>query len=219
MIPTFAGAFSSTPLFNDASGGAVTTFSSGGKNYKRHTFTGSGALTVNRSVRPFTIFAVGGGGGGGGGGIADVGYPGMSGGSGGAFNKPNVVLPLQSISVTVGGGGTGNSWYRAGTRGGNSSLGSFLVCGGGGGGNFASDGNTAWNGGPTYGNSGSEGGTSNGGTGGGGQVGTTNPAPPVLSAKGLSTGIGAGGYGTGQDAQGPGGPGAAGIVLIDYEIP
>lgn len=219
MIPTFAGALGSTPLFNDATGGSITTFSSGGKNYKRHTFTGSGSLTINRSVRPFTVFAVGGGGGGGGGGTADVGYPGYPGGSGGAFNKPGVTLPLQSIAVTVGNGGTGSFWYQRGSSGGNSSVGTYLTCGGGGGGNFASDGNTAWNGQPTAGNAGSEGGTSNGGTGGGGTTGTTNPAPPVLSAKGLSTSIGAGGGGTGQDSGLRGGTGASGIVLVDYEVP
>jgi hypothetical protein len=219
MIPTLAGAFSSTPLFNDAVGGTITTFSSGGKNYKRHTFTSPASLIVNRSVRPFTIFAVGGGGGGGGGGTADVGYPGASGGSGGAFDKTGVTLPLESITVTVGGGGTGSFWYQRGTKGGNSSLGTFLTCGGGGGGNFFSSGNTAWNGQPTAGNAGSEGGTSNGGTGGGGTTPTTNPAPSVLSAKGLATNIGAGGGGTGQDSGLRGGSGASGIVLVDYEVP
>jgi hypothetical protein len=53
MIPTFAAAFGSTPLYNEATGGTITTFSGGGKNYKRHTFTGSGSktLTVIRSPK------------------------------------------------------------------------------------------------------------------------------------------------------------------------
>ena len=210
---------SAAAAWNDATGGSISTFTSGTALMRRHTFTSSGSFVVARAVRPFTLFAVGGGGGGGGGGVADIGYGGLSGASGGAFNKPGVTLTVISVPVTVGGGGTGSPWYGAGTKGGNSSFGAFLTCGGGGGGNFASPPESAWHGQPTPGNAGSEGGTSTGGTGGGGQTATTNPAPAVLSAKGLPTGIGGGGGGTGQDSGGaPGGPGAVGIVVIDYQI-
>ena len=208
-----------TQPFNDAEGGAITYVNRDGTRFKRHTFSSGATLTVIRSTKPFTLFACGGGGGGGGGGIADIGYGGMGGGSGGAFDKQGVKIPVGDVPVVVGNGGTGSAWYGAGTRGGNSSIGSYLTCGGGGGGNFASPPDSAWHGQPTPGNAGSEGGSSTGGTGGGGQTGTTTPAPPVLSAKGLSASIGAGGNGTGQDSGGaPGGPGVPGIVLVEYEV-
>jgi len=206
-------------IYNDAEGGAISYFTKDNKRFKRHTFSSSANLIVKRSTRPFVLFACGGGGGGGGGGIADIGYGGMPGGSGGAFNKEGVSLPVETIPITVGNGGTGAAWYNAGTLGGNSSIGTHMVCGGGGGGNFASPQGSAWNGQPTPGNPGSEGGTSTGGTGGGGQTGTTTPATAVLQAKGLATSIGAGGYATGQDSGGaPGGPGQPGIVLVEYEV-
>lgn len=202
---------------NEATGGSITTFSSGGLNYRRHTFTSTSSFVVTSGTQPFTVFAVGGGGGGGGGGTADVGYPGYSGASGGAFNKTNVTISSGTYTATVGGGGIGSNWYQRGTNGANSSLGSFLTCGGGGGAHFASGPGNAWRGTPQAGNSGSEGGTSNGGTGGGDTTPTTNPAPAVLSAKGLSTSIGAGGAGTGQGG-GKAANGSTGIVVVDYQI-
>ena len=205
-----------TPTFNEATGGTITTFSSGGLNYRRHTFVNTGSFVVTSASNPFTVFAVGGGGGGGGGGTADVGYPGASGGSGGAFNKTSVTIPVGTVTATIGNGGTGSFWYQRGGMGGNSSLGTYLTCGGGGGGSFYSGG-TAWNGSPQGGAAGSEGGTSNGGTGGGGGTANTAPAPAVLTAKGLSTSIGAGGGGSGQGG-GQAGSGQKGIVVIDYQI-
>ena len=209
--------FLAQETYNEATGGTVTTFSSGGLNYKRHTFTNTDSFVVTSSSKPFTVFAVGGGGGGGGGGTADVGYPGYGGASGGAFNKTNVTIPTGTVAATVGNGGTGSNWYQRGTNGQNSSLGTFLTCGGGGGAHFASGPGNAWRGTPQAGNTGSEGGTSTGGTGGGDTTGTTNPAPPVLSAKGLSTSIGAGGNGTGQGG-GTAGNGQKGIVVVDYQV-
>jgi hypothetical protein len=108
MIPTFAAAFGSTPLYNEATGGTITTFSGGGKNYKRHTFTGSGSktLTVVRSPNLFTLMVLGAGGGGSGGYIAGVGVGGAAGGGGGAF-EGTVTLAVGANTGTVGAGGAG----------------------------------------------------------------------------------------------------------------
>jgi hypothetical protein len=106
MIPTFAAAFGSTPLYNEATGGTITTFSGGGKNYKRHTFTGSGSktLTVVRSPNLFTLMVLGAGGGGSAGYIAGVGVGGAAGGGGGAF-EGTVTLAVGANTGTVGAGG------------------------------------------------------------------------------------------------------------------
>jgi len=205
--------------WNEATGGSVTEFTkSDGSKWRRHTFTSNGTLTVKKNPKPFDLFACGGGGGGGGGGIADVGYGGLPGGSGGAYHLQNVDMKKESVSITVGGGGGGRKWYFAGYTGGDTKIGSYLTCGGGGGGNFASEPRFAWHGQPTNGKPGSVGGTSNGGRGGGGTVRSTYPAPPVLSAFGLSTSIGAAGQGSGQGSNAPGTSGAAGIAIVQYQI-
>jgi hypothetical protein len=206
MIPTLAGAFGSTPIFNEATGGTVTTFSSGGKNYKRHVFLSGGTFTVTRSVLPFIVTVVGGGGGGGAGpdgfGTAGPGGP-------GGFYSAETSLTIGTKTVSIGGGGGDSGCMRIGGGG----------CGVGGQGGSSSI-TGAW--------------TAGGGSGGAGfgcstgAVGIGSPSPAANggvtardnAAHGLSTSVGNGGAG----AQGPypSGPcstsGLSGAVVVEYQI-
>jgi hypothetical protein len=198
--------------YNSASGGTLSTFTKNNTEiWNRHTFTTSGTLTVTRGTQPFTIFAVGGGGKGGAGFIGEIGYGGYSGGGGGAFNKTVSSFSAGATTITVGAGATSTS--------GGSSIALGLTVGGGGRGGHTGCPGNGFSSSPASGGTGSEGGTSNGGTGGGCSTGSTFPAVSLLSARGLSTSIGTGGAGTGQDSGGtPGANGTIGIVIVEYRI-
>jgi hypothetical protein len=108
------------PLSNvfTANGGTETTYSSGGLNYKVHTFTSSGTFTVVAGTTSVSYLIVAGGGGGAT--DADVGG---GGGAGGVIVGTTTVTP-QLYSITVGGGGargTGpdNTDVGGGSNGGN----------------------------------------------------------------------------------------------------
>ncbi len=133
------------------------------------TFTSSSTFTVPAGV-DMIFAAVWGAGGGGGGGAGDNeaatscvtdGGPGGGGGGGGFIEGWIPVTPGESLTVTVGQGGSGGvggaegSNGGAGSAGGNSSVGPFTAYGGGGG----SGGGITWNCGGT-------GGSGNGGYGG-----------------------------------------------------
>jgi hypothetical protein len=216
MIPTLAGAFGSTPLFNEASGGTVTTFSSGGKNYKRHTFTGSGSktLTVVRSPNLFTIMVLGAGGGGSAGYIAGIGVGGAYGGGGGAF-EGLVTLSVGANAGSVGSGGSGGAYpANGGSPGGSTSFASKTGGGGQGG-------KTEYSGGGSPG-------SGDGPTGTGGLGATVTQSPPYFSAgtfpgetlrNAYSLGAtGKGGGGGPQDGPSGGGTGASGAIVITYEV-
>lgn len=140
MIPTLAGAFSSTPLFNEATGGTITTFTSDGLNYRRHTFLSNGTFTVLRSSLPFTIAVVGGGGGGG---TSPDGFGAAAGGPGG-FYSGDIALSVGSKNVIVGQGGAnsgcvtigGGPCFSGGQGGSSSITGGWTAGGGYGGGGF-----------------------------------------------------------------------------------
>lgn len=133
-------AAASSLLFNDATGGTITTFTDGGLNYKRHTFTTNGTFTITASAMPFTVAVVGGGGGGG---APPDGFAASAGGPGG-FHVGAVTFTNGAKTVTVGGGGASGGDVRiggggcgVGGQGGSSSVtGGFTAGGGKGGAGF-----------------------------------------------------------------------------------
>ena len=80
-----------------ATGGTESTYSSGGINYKAHTFTSSGTF-VAESSGSIDIMMVAGGGGGGA-------WVGSGGGAGGMIVRPAFAVTAQSYTVTIGAGG------------------------------------------------------------------------------------------------------------------
>jgi hypothetical protein len=110
-----------------ATGGTESAYSSGGINYKVHTFTSSGTFTAE-SAGAVDILVVGGGGGSGSGG-------GGGGGGGSVFYATDYSLSATSYVVTIGGGGTSYSYYNGtpGNRGGTTTAFGVSGLGGGGG--------------------------------------------------------------------------------------
>ncbi|MCX5814925.1 MAG: hypothetical protein NTX75_01605, partial [Proteobacteria bacterium] len=111
-----------------ATGGTVTY--SG--NYKMHTFTGSGTLTVTRGGDA-EYLVVGGGGRGMGGGGSGSGYT-YGGGGGGGVMQGSLSISIGNISVTVGAGENSSAFSSiTAPPGGNGRTGSDRDCGGSGG--------------------------------------------------------------------------------------
>ena len=171
-----------------------------GQSYKYHTFTSSGTLTVTTAGFADIVVV----GGGGAGGSRPNGYTG-GGGAGGALVITDAYLPVGTLTVTVGAGGTGNGADR-GLAGYTSRLGQFYAVGGGGGGGESSraSGGSGGSGG------GGQGSTAELGVGGFGVVGLGNNG-------GASTGTTSGGSGGGAGAAGGTG-GAAGGAGITTSI-
>ncbi|RTK96716.1 MAG: hypothetical protein EKK64_03145, partial [Neisseriaceae bacterium] len=190
--------------------------------------SGSGNWTVPAGITSVQIELWGGGGGGGSGG-AGSGANGASGGGGGAYCKKTLtVTPGQTISYTVGSGGTKGTNEGNGGNGGSSTANSGAYTAGGGyGGLGGEDDNTIATLGGTAtggdinttggsstpvasGNNGGKGGDSpNGGTGGIGGVGG------LVGANGNAPGGGGGG---GSKTDSDGGTGASGRVSFSYTI-
>jgi hypothetical protein len=185
-----------------ATGGTETTYSSGGRNYKVHTFLTSGTFTPISSGNVDVLVVGGGGGagncnvseqGGGGGGAGGfITSSGTSGANASAIS-PIVVQP-QAYTVTVGAGGAAGSFAedQQGSQGANSSFATVTAIGGGGGGGNATEGTTGGSGGGgkesdgvgragtagqgLAGGSGSEADDRGGGGGGAGQAGQNHNA-------------------------------------------
>jgi hypothetical protein len=106
--------------FNEATGGATTTFTFSGFTYRRHTFTSSGTLTVvNTTGSGWDLTIIGGGGNSG---YADLpSYAGTGGGGGGGYRLENANLPLGNTAMTVGAATLSSTVAGIGTsgRGGN----------------------------------------------------------------------------------------------------
>lgn len=135
-------------LRNVATGGAVTTFTSGGKKYKLHSYTstGSSTFTVNRGLYPFELLIVGAGGSAG-----SVSQGDGAGGAGGVLAGSLSSLAADDYQVVVGA-------FTVGSAGGSSQFGDTYIADGGG----------------LGGVSGAAGGS--GGSGAGGAGGMTQPA-------------------------------------------
>ena len=169
------------PLFVAATGGTVTTDG----DYKVHTFTSSGTLSVvNGGDADYVIIA---GGGGGGAHVAG------GAGAGGFRSFTSQSLSAQNYTVTIGAGGAGtSSESTAGSSGADSSFNSHTSSGGGGGiGNAGTAG------------SGGSGGSSGmyGGSGGSGNSPSTSPAQGT-DGRGSSGAWSGGSGGGGASAQG-----------------
>jgi hypothetical protein len=101
LVP-FSGGVSNADFSNSATG----TFTSGSDSFKYVTFTGNGTLTVTKSGLA-DVLVVAGGGSGGNRNLADRCQGG--GGAGGVYLHQGVILPVGSLTVTIGGGGAGTS--------------------------------------------------------------------------------------------------------------
>ena len=205
-----------------ASGGTETSYSSGGNDYKVHTFLTTSTFTISGGTGNVDILVVGGGGGSGG----NDGNNGAGGGGGGGMREITGSSMTEAVfDVTVGAG-------VAGGKGGNSSVvyssgagsGFTAISGTGGGtGGGAGAGSTGGSGGghggwssgsPGPGSAGNEGGYTpvEGYDGGDGSNGGGSPPCPSRNGGG---GGGAGGAGSNAPARsgnssGPGGAGGVG---------
>ena len=184
-----------------AAGGTESTYSSGGVNYKVHTFTSSGNFTVQSGSVTVDYLAIAGGGGGGG--HMSGGWYNDSAGGGGAGGMITGTMSVTSgsYSITIGAGGVSRSTAAA-LNGGNTTFSSATAVGGGGGGAGAA--NNAQT--QRFGQSGGSGG------GGGGPAGLQ---PTATGGSGTSGQGNAGGFGGSSSPQnqisgGGGGKGAAG---------
>ena len=176
-------------------GGAITSYSSGGTDYTVHSFTSSGTFK-NGGSGTLDIFVLAGGGGGGG-------ARGGGGGGGGFLTYASESVAAGSHTVTVGLGGSGGSSAQ-GSDGGNSQFGSLTASDGGGGGGYgASEATTA----------GRDGGSGGGSSTSGEHAGGTATAGQGYNG-GQSAGGGAGGYG----GSGGGGAGAVGTGGAGSEV-
>ena len=111
-----------------ANGGTVTTLTQNGVNYRVHTFTSSGTLSVTQSGSVEVLVVAGGGGGGG----STAG----GGGAGGViYNSAYQLTSVADVTVTVGSGGVGSRKNDDGTpnntNGNNSVFGLLTAIGGG----------------------------------------------------------------------------------------
>jgi len=172
-----------------ATGGTITTYSSGGVNYKVNTFTSGGTITFNKAGSVDVLIVAGGGGGG-----TQVG---SGGGAGGFVYYKNTTINASGYTISIGNGGSrAFSTNTPGQQGGNSSFTGLTTAIGGGGG-------SVWSSGLNTG-----GGSGSGGQGGGGSA-STSPGSGTTN-QGNSGGSGAGQYSSG----GGGGAKSAGSAGI-----
>lgn len=166
-----------------ATGGTITTYTSGGTTYKVHTFTSSGTFQITSgSTTQLQALVVAGGGGGGSSNSSG------GGGAGGFKYSTGLSYGTGSYTVTVGAGGAGSNGGGTASTGSNSVFDTITSTGGGGGGAF-------------------NGAASAGGSGGGGG----NPAGGAASPAGQGN-AGGNGTGGSANNQGGGGGGGAGAV-------
>ena len=183
-------------------------------------FTASGSFTVPDGVTTIRgrLWA---GGGGGGGSSANT-IAGSGGGGGEFVEQSAAVTPGQVITITVGAGGAGGTAGGGnGGNGGASSIGTLMSAAGGGGGRGAvtADGSPGGTGGTTASSgfriAGYPGGTAPGNSGGfgGASYGSSISGPAVGAGSGGAT---PGGGASGAIGNFAGGPGARGLVTIQY---
>lgn len=184
-------------------------------NFDFEVFTTSGTFEVPLGVDEVDVLIVGGGGGGGRGGAANAG--GGGGGAGGVRIVTEIaVTPGDSIAVVVGAGGAGgvNGGTERGSNGGDSSFGSEIALGGGGGGYVAVNATNGGSGGGA-GNGGAPNSMPGTGTAGQGNDGGTGVHPSTTGGAGGGGGAGAAGSnGTASVA----GAGGGGVQPIGFSL-
>lgn len=197
-------------------------------------FTASTSWTPPAGVTKLKLTIVGGGGGGGGGTSASGGG---GGGGSGAVASGVITVSASAITVTIGAAGTAGTSGSNGGNGGTTSFGSYASVGGGGGG--TSGGNPYALGGSggssitgslilssigQLGNPGSFNSSSNTGIGGAGASafmgmgigGAAQPSQLISGNSGAGYGAGGGGGGSNFTTGGGAGPGAPGVVIVEY---
>lgn len=179
----------------NGAGGIGTTYSSGGIDYRVHTFLSSGTFSVTDAMNVDYLVVAGGGGGGG------IHY-GAGGGAGGFLTASGFAVSATAFTVTVGGGG------GADTNGSNSVFSSITATGGGAGG-VNTDGSNASNGSNGGSGGGGAGGGSVSGTGGTGSQGSNGGSGYTQSQPVAGGGGGAGAVGSNATSSN-GGAGGAG---------
>jgi hypothetical protein len=176
-----------------ATGGTETTYTSGGVNYKVHTFTSSGTFTANASGSVDYLLVAGGGGTGGG--------TSGGGGAGGKISSTNVSVSASDYSVVIGSGGAGLPPYTnpASSDGTNTTFLGLTAIGGGNGSNNSE---------PSLGGYAA----GSGGSGGGGSYYSGGYQSNTSGAAGTSgQGFAGGNVSGGGSAGGAGGGGAGGV--------
>ena len=202
-------------IFN-ATGGSISTYTSGGKTWRSHTFLNSGTFSVSSGSNNLEVLIVAGGGGGGadnagGGGAGGLLYYGTE-----TPKTPNggaITKSTGSYSVVVGNGGSGHTGPSDGSIGGgirsangdNSSVFGLTAIGGGGGVSSDAGAGAAGAGGSSGGNSGN---TEN--PNGGSSASTVGGTSGQGNSGGQGSGSGGGGGGGGAAAAGSNGSGATG---------
>ena len=197
-----------------ATGGTITTYSSGGTDYKSHTFTSTGNLVLPESGNVDYLIVAGGGGGGNAGANTGAWGAGGGGGAGGVLTGTALALTAQTYTITVGDGGAGGGFQEAtpnAASGNNSSIvpvtsgTSYIAIGGGGAAN-------------SYASSvGLAGGSGGGGSYGNRASGAGTAGPPLQGYDGgtntyVNSAAGGGGAGAvGGAAGNPAGAGGTGI--------
>jgi hypothetical protein len=173
-----------------AIGGAETTINVGGVNYRVHTFTTSGTLTVYKSLNVDYLVVAGGGGGG------RTNRAGGGGGAGGVRTGAAFSLTPGAKTVTVGDGGAAAPGDTTnGSKGQDSVFSTITATGGGFGGGLSNP--------ATGGSGGSGGGGGHEGSGAGGAGDTPSYSPPQGNNGGAGNG--------GSPFQGGGGGGAGAV--------
>ena len=208
--PTYAY-FNNSTAFVAGAGGTITTYTSGGTTYKVHTFTtgncssGCNFTAPNQATNVQVLVIAGGGSGG-----WNVGG---GGGAGGYQYNPSYPTTVgQSITVTVGNGGTSPVSAGQGNAGQNSVFGSITANGGGGGGYYSGGtGTVGSNGGSGGGGGGNDTAVRAGGTGSQGSAGgsSANAGYYGSGGGGGSGGVGSNGSGT---SAGKGGDGTSNSI-------
>lgn len=189
-----------------ATGGTETTYSSGGTNYKVHTFTSSGTFTVSAGAKVIDYLMVAGGGGGG---------PLGGGGGGGGVLSGTQTVTTGAYSVVIGAGANGGAPGARGSNGSNTTGFGLTAIGGGGGGAHQTGstsiaGSSGGSGGGGSDNSGSYGpGSGTSGQGNAGGNGTTNYGD---ANRGGGGGGGAGSSGSNRSSNGAGGSGVLNAI-------
>jgi hypothetical protein len=166
-----------------AQGGTESTYSSGGLNYRVHSFTTSGAFFVASGVKTVDYLIVAGGAGGGG-----RPFHGGGGGAGGLLTGTFTATP-GSYTITIGSGGPGYATASDTAQNGqNTTALGFTAIGGGGGGGTA-----AGNDGPGYAGGSGGGASVRNATGGSGTVGQGNAGGAGFAGNDPNYGAGGGG--------------------------